>query len=288
MSKTIDNASEIFGTLGGGQGVAAAQNPFNITSAERGLSAFHQKHNFTTNFILELPWHKEQRGVIGHLLGGFQFASIIRAGSGRPYTPLEVQSRVDVAFEGAFINGVNRPFYGNNNAPDGTIAFSFGAACQVLFGCDNIPGAVPGTFIIFNTLNPGSTGVVVPNAAAAAQQSQLVYNDFGLVGTFGLPFASASAFQFFKTPYGDVGRNTFTGLPFYSVNLSVFKTTNITENTKLEFRAEAFNLLNRRNFGVPDAITEDAFNGFSVSSFQNPGFNGGNKRTWRLGLRFIF
>ncbi len=291
LSKTIDNASEIFGTLGGGQGVAASQNPFDITDGERGLSAFHQKHIFTTNFIYELPWHKEQRGVVGHLLGGFQLNGIIRAGSGRPYTPLEVLATVDPAFEIAFINGASRPFNGNPSAPTGTIAFGYAAACLLLFGgpeCDYNGGALdPGEFVVFNTLNPGSVGQVV-TPAQALTQARLIYNDFGFNGRSGIPFAQLEAFNLFQTPFGDVGRNTFSGLPFYSVNLSVFKTTNITENTKLEFRAEAFNVLNRRNFGVPDAITEDASNTFVVGSFQNPGFNAGDKRTWRLGLRFIF
>lgn len=293
LSKTIDNASEIFGTLGGGQGVAAAQRFFNTTDGERGLSAFHQKHNFTTNFIVELPWYKEQHGAKGKFLGGYQFASIIRMGSGRPYTPIEAFSRIDVAFEGAFINGVARPFNGNPAAANGMLAVGFTTACSVLFGdpgCSQPnpnPGGVGPTFILFNTLSPATTGVRV-TPSQALSQARLIYNDFGIADTFGLPLSSMEAFNLFKTPFGDVGRNTFSGLPFYEVNFSVFKTTNITENVKLEFRAEAFNLLNRRNFGVPDAITEDASNGFVVSSFQNPGFNGGDKRTYRLGLRLIF
>ena len=79
-----------------------------------------------------------------------------------------------------------------------------------------------------------------------------------------------------------------TGDPFYGVNLALFKTTNLTENLKLEFRVEAANLLNRRNFGVPDPITEDAYLGGAVGSFQNPGWNNGSQRELRLGLRFIF
>jgi hypothetical protein len=57
---------------------------------------------------------------------------------------------------------------------------------------------------------------------------------------------------------------------------------------RLEFRAEAFNLLNHRNFGVPDPITEDAFLGFNVGSFQNPGYNEGDRRQVRFGLRLLF
>jgi hypothetical protein len=295
LSKNIDNASEIFATFGGGQSVAFSQDPFDYNKAERGLSAFHQKHNFTTNFLWDVPFYKEQRGVIGHLLGGFQVNGIIRMGSGRPYTPVNITGDYDATFDSAFSGGAGllRPYNGNAGAPVGTIAFGYTAACGVLFGgpeCDYNGGtAVAGSFIIYNTLNPGSIGTVVTSAAAAASQARLIFNDFGLFarGNVG-SVAGLEAFQFFRTPFGNTGRNIFNGDPFYLVNMSVFKTTNITENTKLEFRVEAFNLLNRRNFGVPDVFTEDAFNGFAVSSFQNPGFNNGGNRQLRLGLRFIF
>jgi len=128
----------------------------------------------------------------------------------------------------------------------------------------------------------------VANAAAAQQQARLIYNDFGLSNQFGLSLSDLEAFQAFKTPFGDVGRNTFFGDNFYSVNLALVKTTNITERVRIEFRAEAQNLFNERNFGVPDAITEDASNGITVSSFQNRGFNTGSVRQLRFGLRFLF
>ncbi len=290
FSRTIDNASEIFGTLGGGQSVAVSQNPFDTGAGERGLSAFHQKHNFTANFIYELPFYKDQKGFVGKALGGFQFAGIVRLGSGRPYTPVEALSNVDLGFEGSFTNGVLRPFNGNTNAPNGTIAFGYNAACQFLFGgpaCDN---AVPGNFIIYNTLKPGSPGTVVANAQAAQQQARLIYNDAGLAAASPgfLSFSDLEAFQYFRNYYGDVGRNTFFGSNFYNVNLSLFKSTNITESTKIEFRIEASNIFNQRNFGVPDAITEDASFGNFVGSFQNPGFNSGSARQLRLGVRFLF
>lgn len=292
-SKTLDNASEIFSTAGGGQGVADPQQFFNRTGGERGLSAFHQKHSFIANLVYELPFYKEQKGAVGKLLGGYQVSGIVRLGSGRPYTPLNVFATYDPAFENAFFGiGALRPFNGNTSLPDGTIAFSYGAACNYLFGgpeCDYNGGtATPGTFIVYNTLSPGSAGKVVPNASAAMQQARLIYNDFGLVNQFGGSLAGLEAFQFFKTPFGDIGRNTLSGLPFYGVNLALFKTTNISEKYKLEFRVEAQNLLNRRNFGVPDAITEDASFGSFVGSFQNPGFNAGSVRQLRFGLRFLF
>lgn len=136
----------------------------------------------------------------------------------------------------------------------------------------------PNEFIVFSTLQPSSTGTVVGSAQAAAQAARLIYNDFGLVSAGFVPVAdvnSLEAFQFFRMPFGNLGRNSFRGLPTYTVNASLFKNVQITEGTRLQLRAEAFNLLNRRNFGVPDLITEDASTGFTVGSYLSPGFNTG-------------
>lgn len=293
ISKTIDNASEIFASFAGGQTIAFAQNPFDITDGERGLSAFHQKHNFTANFIYDMPWYKEQRGAIGKLLGGYQVSGVVFLGSGRPYT---IQNALgsydptfDLAFSGAF--GPVRPFNGNPNAPSGTIAFSATSAAIVL-GDDR---ANPGEFIVYNTLSPGSNGVVVANGAAAMQQARIIYNDFATYTALGgaIPFDEFETTSLFGSPFGDVGRSTFSGLPFYQVNLALFKTTNLTERTKLEFRVEAANLLNHRNFGVPLNFTEFAWAPFgngtvgAVGPYQNPGFNVGANRSIRLGLRLL-
>jgi len=280
-SRTIDNASEIFSTFGGGSTVAHSQDPFDITSGERGLSAFHQKHNFTANFIYSFPWMRDQQGVTGHVLGGWQLSGIVRLASGRAYTPINFLATYDPAWENGFIgSGALRPFNGNPNAPDGTIAVGN-------FSAQNLIGGTvtdsPTGFRIYNTLSPGSQP-----QPGTLNDARLVYNDFGLFSQFGVPLDFAESFQHFRTPFGDVGRNTFFGLPFYGLNLAVFKTTNITENVKVEFRAEAANILNRRNFGVPDPITEDAYLGGAVGSFQNPGWNNGSQRELRLGLRFIF
>jgi hypothetical protein len=289
FSKNIDNASEIFSTFAGGQSIAIPQRPFDWNAGERGLSAFDQRHNFNANFIFEVPYYRDQHGWRGRALGGWQLTGILRLQSGRPYTPVEAFGSYDVGFDGAFVGaGPLRPYNGNPSAPNGTIAYGFAAACEVLFGgpaCDN---AQPGNFIIYNTMQPGSPGTVVANAQAAMQQARLIYNDSGLVANFGVPADQLEALNFFRTPFGDVGRNTFLGSPIYTVNLGFFKTTRINERFRIEFRAEATNIFNTRNFGVPDAVTEDASFGNFVGSFQNPGFNAGSARAVRLGLRFLF
>ncbi len=54
--------------------------------------------------------------------------------------------------------------------------------------------------------------------------------------------------------YGNAGRNILRSPGLVSMDLSVFKTTRISERWSLQFRAEAFNLLNRTNFGFPSPI----------------------------------
>jgi hypothetical protein len=293
FSKTIDNASEIFSTGAGGQSVAVSQKFYDTDKGERGLSAFDQRHSFITNFTWEVPYFRNQKGIEGKLLGGWQMTGIIRLGSGRPYTPVEAFGSYDATFDNGLLGlGALRPFNGNSSAAQSTIAYSYDAACNVLFGgpeCDyNGGAAAPGSFIIYDTRRTGQPGTVVPNIQAALQQARVIYNDFGLTTQFGLPLNLSETWNYFKTPYGDVGRNTFKGDPFYGVNLALLKTTNIGERYKLELRVEAQNLLNRRNFGVPDAFTEDASFGSFVGSYGNVGFNTGSVRQLRLGARFIF
>lgn len=227
--------------------------------------------------------------MVGKLLGGYQVSGIITFGSGNPYTPTQISGNSDAGFDGAFFSNVGslRPYNGNPNAPNGTIAFGYEAACNQLFGGTACNSAAPGNFIIYNTLNPGSAGTVVTSAQAAIQGARLIYNDSGLRTSLGVNSASLEAFNFFRTPFG-IGRNTFLGPNTFNVNLGLFKTTNISERYKIEFRGEATNLLNSRNFGVPDPLVEDAFNGIAVSSFQNPGFNLGSNRSLRFGLKLIF
>lgn len=62
--------------------------------------------------------------------------------------------------------------------------------------------------------------------------------------------------------YGNLGRGVYSGPGLADVDFSLFKNTAITERTNLQFRAEFFNLLNRANFGTPNATV---FSGASIS-----------------------
>jgi hypothetical protein len=52
---------------------------------------------------------------------------------------------------------------------------------------------------------------------------------------------------------GNLGRNTLTGPAFVDFDLALDKMIRITETVRVEFRAEAFNIFNHPNFGLPVA-----------------------------------
>src|SRR5215475_13405648 len=55
-------------------------------------------------------------------------------------------------------------------------------------------------------------------------------------------------------PFGTAGRNTVSGPSFFQTDLGLHKSFPVwKENTKLEFRMEAFNLFNHTNFTAPDS-----------------------------------
>lgn len=84
-SAFIDTASEIFNPSGAE--VAVAQDSYNIR-ADRARSTYDRPHRFTGNVVYEFPFYREQRGVIGHLLGGWQLNGFFTLQSGAPFTVL--------------------------------------------------------------------------------------------------------------------------------------------------------------------------------------------------------
>lgn len=67
-------------------------------------------------------------------------------------------------------------------------------------------------------------------------------------------------------PVGDLSRNYFTGPALYDTDLSLFKTTSITERVRLRFELEAFNVWNSVNRIVPN---NNASPGSGLGVFNN-------------------
>jgi Carboxypeptidase regulatory-like domain len=84
-SSFIDTASEIFNPSGAE--VAVAQDSYN-RRADRARSTYDRPHRFAGNVVYEFPFFREQKGVVGHLLGGWQVNAFFTLQSGAPFTVL--------------------------------------------------------------------------------------------------------------------------------------------------------------------------------------------------------
>lgn len=91
--------------------------------------------------------------------------------------------------------------------------------------------------------------------------------------------------------YGTLGRNTLIGPGFASMDVSLFKSTHlpIREATRLEFRADFFNLLNRANFAVPSSTQViNSSNGQFIAGAGKMTSTVGTSRQLQFGLKLIF
>ena len=95
FSKSIDDASSI-----GLSGTVVAQDPFDI-AADRSLSSFDQKHKFTGNWNYDLPFGENHRmaskGVLSHVLNGWQLSGSATVGSGFYFTPNVRGGSIDIS-----------------------------------------------------------------------------------------------------------------------------------------------------------------------------------------------
>jgi outer membrane receptor protein involved in Fe transport len=268
FSKTIDNASEAFST-NAGTVFALAQNPFNITEAERAVSNYDFPHVFGLLWVYDLPFKSPQTGFLGHLMGGWQINGTYRYSSGQPWT-VEQNAGQGLCDPTNFTGGVLdtcRPILNSPSAP-----FNSVGQCT--------SSSAPGCGLV--SVNNGGP--------IALSQAHWIIND-------------VNAAKFFGSPFLGVGRNTERGQPINTVNMAVFKNTKVTERLTIQFQAEAFNLLNHQWLGIPlqnvnnAANTKDGVNQFGSLAFNNNGgdtfagniiTDGIGRRRLQFGAKLIF
>ncbi len=85
-STFIDDASEVFNPQPAGE-IATPQDPYN-RRGDRGRSSYDRPHRFTGNAVYEFPFFREQQGLAGHVLGGWQANAFFTLQSGTPFTVL--------------------------------------------------------------------------------------------------------------------------------------------------------------------------------------------------------
>jgi hypothetical protein len=322
FAKTLDNVSEIFSTGAGANTTAFAQNPFNVTTGEHSFSGLDIPHTWTILFTEDLPFFKEQHGLAGHILGGWQLSGNYILASGQRYTPVQavaafitdafgtggVQTNPFDSYTGGtpttaagFINGRGagflgnfigfdsaRPFLGNMNAPQTSVGMFAGDACFIFSftGTDPVCTGDPNQLVSLTAM--GRSGcesdptIPCPFVAVTKDQVRFIANTSIAEATFG-------------TPFGNMPRNLPQDAISNVANVSVMKRLKISERNSFELRFTMLNAFNHPNFTSVDPFVEDAglqqsFTGFgdpSLTGSAYPGFNGATRRI-NFGATFRF
>jgi hypothetical protein len=179
--------------------------------ADRGNADTDVRHRYVMTYSYDLPFMKEQKGILGKIVGGWTVSGITTFQSGQPF---DIYEGTDRSLTGI---GDDRPNYIGGNLkffdPRGTA---------------NVPGKL-------NAFFDGTGG-----GTATAATSPF----FRRVGS-GLSWAQGAG------TWGNMGRNVFRGPGLNNWDLSIFKNFRISEGHSLQFAAQSFNLANHVQFNNP-------------------------------------
>jgi len=287
FSKNIDTSTnELFSSR---VNPRRAQDGFDFGN-ERGLSALDIRHKLAISFLYEIPNVHTDHAFVKALAHGWEWGGTYLAESGQPVTPLsgvDSNANGDSAGDRTIINpggasGVGTSVNAVCNAGPG------GATSIVGIDPGTAPGSVKGAWQCGSEDDANIVGYVVAPATIGA--------DSGPINT------NARFIQAGVGALANAGRDTVSTPGLNIWNMSLLKTTRLSERFSLQFRAETYNTFNHRNFsiGLPtnNGTIDQTTNANPLSAgyifvtsgslfLNNHQFNGGS-RTMQLGLKLIW
>jgi len=226
FSKSIDDMSVDptgAATGGGLSSTSFSRTPTDIHNfaLDRSLSDFNNKHVFLSNMLYEFPFGKGKRfasgapGWLNQIIGGWSTTGIFLYQSGEPYT---------------ISSGARTSNAGHNST-------------ALIVGPKNLGGE-----LIYNV--PGAIGPVMYQTGGfiTSPLNDPHLNCQNVTGTqtyFCIPAPGQNG----------SGRNAVQGPNYWNLDTGLLKDFKITERFNLQFRAEAFNVLNHPNFENPRNAT---------------------------------
>ncbi len=208
------------------------QNIYNI-NGDYGRAAVDRTNILNIDGVFELPWYREQKGLTGHLIGGWELSGIYAVASGLPLT-VSASGGSTVTY-----NGVTSVF--NNQVNGGVETDNAGLSVLGNTNAGLRPNQIG---------NPNyGYGVNLKHSKAYEQASALWFYP----GAFAAPAPTSIV-------PGTAKRGTIIGPGYQSFNLGVFRNFRIYERLAFQFRAEAFNATNHTNVqSIGTAATSGTF-----------------------------
>ncbi|HEX3879140.1 MAG TPA: TonB-dependent receptor [Bryobacteraceae bacterium] len=192
--------------------------------------------------------------------------------------------------------GLEKGLSSYNQPLNDTTAFiydlPFGKGRRFKFNSNALDTAFGGWQVnLINTMTSGLPLNVGYSASTQAQISSLVSSRPNLTGqpiylnnqNNKVNYLNSAAFSVpnYYQPFGSTPRNVAKNPAFYETDFSIYKNFKFTETRFLQFRAEAFNLLNYTNFAPPGQLNANS-SGFGVFTSAFPA------RQIQLALKLVF
>jgi hypothetical protein len=126
----------------------------------------------------------------------------------------------------------------------------------------------------------------MPGNTQTADQVKPEVATLGNVGNAGTFFDTSAFARVTEVRFGNTGRNLLRGPGVVNLDLSLFRTFNLTDRYKLQFRAEAFNVSNTPHFSNPENDVNSSDFGKVLSTNGDTAI--GRSREFRFGLHLTF
>ena len=307
-SKLLDVNSELFAGCSTVGGFTAPY--YYISNTQQKLSygkgAYDHKNAFKFSVTYEVPFLKQEKGFVGHVLGGWSLGSFFQFYSGHPVDVYDGRTRIRAkSGTGALVvdsNGVPLNLGGDYNldgvANDHPVfvgsslssVYSGNNPADGIFTDNNIIGC-GAPWVPSNVAQSGNNGAIdncnvrfgVPGACVTFDPITCPTPSPGTPNTLfvspGYPSSGPGYLRF-----GTLGRNVFHGPQFASLDLGVHKTFKFTESVNLRFSVDAQNVLNHPNFDCIQANLGSAQFGQAQCLAQGTP----KARIMALGLRLAF
>jgi hypothetical protein len=234
-------------------------DPFNVRSMY-GPQFFDYKFIYSQTFLWSEPWFRQQKGVLGHLLGGWRIAPIFTARSGAPLAVNNLNGDCESFGEGSCATG---------STLDGAVLASKFTGGNSANYNQFVAASASGAGVNSNAANGG-------NGVNMFKNPDAIFNQFRpcILG--------------YDTSCGSNGN--IRGLPDWNLDATVAKDINLfRERVSMTLSFQFVNLLNHVRLGDPYLDISDPGD-FGVLGSNNPG-NGGqtnSPRTITFNLRLKF
>jgi hypothetical protein len=210
FSRALTNAPDDF--------TSAPQNSYNL-GREYGPTPFNRNDVLNVDGIWDLPWYRDQKGVVGEILGGWEMSGLYSVVSGVPLT-VTMTPGLPINYQGltSTYNGTTNGGVANDSAGLGILLDS---AASLRPNVVLNPSAGYGQVALRHRLNWFNQTAFMAPAPASYQ-------------------------------VGNERRGSIIGPGFNRFDVGLFRNFRLYHNVVLQLRGEGFNVLNHPNWGNID------------------------------------